>query len=602
MDFSNRIQNTGYLTNTVQTELSAGMDMRNTLLIDGNTADWGGGIYFAGSLVIDCDGTPYGVLTVSNNTAEYGGGIYLLSNSIGGAANFIVEKNTATYSGAGMYIYFTGEINTNVTVRNNNGHGVYVNSNCSLNGFDIYENTSSGIYANDSLTLNSNCSIYQNNAQFGGGVLFAPGAPADGVSYKVLTINGADIHNNTATDYGGGIYSQDGEVKLISGKVRNNQCQYRGGGVYMKNGKFSCAGVLVTGNFTTNDDSHGGGIFVNSGEALITSGAVISANTTKLTGGGVYCEQNLTITGGVISENQAKDGGAIVCKKTLNISNCEVNQNIATQNGGGILLGWGGTFTITDVIMRANVAGDTGGSVYICDGATGTMTNSEITNFDSEGNVVDSSISSHAKNAGGIYIGAENDDYENIPTLTLTNTIVKGIIASSLGGAIANMGNLTTTSGLVVDSCSASLGGAIANAGDCVIGGATITSCIATLSNGNAIANLNKLTLESDLNLDTNGDICLGALVKKIIIVDRVLQQGTLFVNASSLNNTYKLTFADADADNFTLKLTTKSLDYFKKDKNPLVEYLAGSVDINDFTTSSGTVSKGTLANCLYLV
>ena len=73
-------------------------------------------------------------------------------------------------------------------------------------------------------------------------------------------------------------------------------------------------------------------------------------------------------------------------------------------------------------------------------------------------------------------------------------------------------------------------------------------------------------------------------------------------VTASSLSNTYKLTFADADADTFSLKSTNNSLNYFKTDGNPLVEYSTGNTDVNDFTTTSGTVSKGALKNCLYLV
>ena len=94
--------------------------------------------------------------------------------------------------------------------------------------------------------------------------------------------------------------------KIIGG---NNYACYAGGIFVDSEGKFTMNGGAITGNKCSL--KYGGGVYVSSCASFTMNGGAIYGNSADY-GGGIYALSDITINGGIITNNQAKKyGGGI---------------------------------------------------------------------------------------------------------------------------------------------------------------------------------------------------------------------------------------------------------------------------------------------------
>ncbi|MDC0977681.1 hypothetical protein OAR19_00320 [bacterium] len=203
----------------------------------------------------------------------------------------------------------------------NQGAGVYLNSNSTLNAFSITASNNQAtqfggaIYLNDNAYLNlQNSSLISNNAGSQGGAIYNHTAKLD--------INSSTISGNSSNLQGGALFSYDYSITNINSSIiRNN-----------------------------NSISQDGGAIYNSWYASIT---VINTNF----------DYNKAL-------NSSKDGGAIYNYTTAfaNIYNCNFISNSADQYGGALYNF--GTMQVYNSIFNNN----SGTTDYLDFRNSGTMT------------------------------------------------------------------------------------------------------------------------------------------------------------------------------------------------------------------------------------
>ncbi|MDE7167376.1 MAG: hypothetical protein K2O28_00845 [Clostridia bacterium] len=362
--------------------------------ISNNTALNGAGI--AGNGTLDMLGGE-----ISGNTAtEYGGGVYVVDGKVNLNDGTITGNSAANGGGVGAC---GGRIEINgVKINGNNatnGAGVYAYSDIhslKFTGGEISGNTATqyggGIYTCVELTMTDG-KISGNNAITGAGMYITLLN-----STATLTMNGGEISNNTANNYGGGAHISVGTLKMTGGLISGNSAEV-GGGVcnYSTESIFVMEGGAISNNAAT---STGGGVDVTSGTFTLTNGT-ISDNTATTKGGGVYAfgafeMKNGTITGnsaangggvnveygtftmvkGTVSNNTATNGGGVYADGTFEFKSGEISSNTSSSNGGGVFVN-SGTFTMSTGTISNNVAAN-GGGVYVEDGATFNLNGGKI--------------------------------------------------------------------------------------------------------------------------------------------------------------------------------------------------------------------------------
>ena len=186
------------------------------------------------------------------------------------------------------------------------------------------------------------------------------------------------------------------------------------------------SGLTLTGgnadDGTTNDvDANKGGAILNL-ENLTVSGAVISSNTAKVAGGGIFNKGTVSVSTSTISENSAVDGAAIatIAGATTNVSSSTISGNTATGNGGGILNV--GPLTAVNTTIAGNSA-NIGGGIH--NSATATLTNITVA-----GN-------SATTGSAGLFNAAAP------ASMTINNSIV---LANTPGGDVSGPGALAASS------------------------------------------------------------------------------------------------------------------------------------------------------------
>jgi hypothetical protein len=179
-------------------------------ITQGNTQNYGGGIYYSGTgnlQILESD--------IVNNTAGYGGGIFAAAT--GSNAELIISGgttisgNTALYSGGGLLL--GGPLEMTMTDANTiiafnqalgvdgiTGHG---------GGMEVIGPAIAYLGSPGSFGLPA---IYGNSARYGGGISMDSGSSdgADGLVSLFTTdpFNPISVQGNTASIHGGGIYLQ----------------------------------------------------------------------------------------------------------------------------------------------------------------------------------------------------------------------------------------------------------------------------------------------------------------------------------------------------------------------------------------------------------
>ncbi len=285
--------------------------------------------------------------------------------------------NVINLAVGGTYSLTLGELailpgGGNLTIQNPSGKPVTINANHLSRVFDINPNfdpanptAAFGVTLNG-LTITGGLASDANNpdgpAASGGGIR--------DVGNASLALNNDVVSGNTATADGGGISMENTvsvpwTLTLNNSVISNNHAGDAGGGVEEDgSGKVFAIGSVISGNTSVNQ---GAGIWLDA----------IEQNN-------VFRTANLTVTGSLISNNQAlaagNDGGGIgnAGNGAVTIVGSTVANNYANGMGGGYGdENGGGNLTVVNSLFLNNVAAGVGGGIEAA-GPVTTIVNSEL--------------------------------------------------------------------------------------------------------------------------------------------------------------------------------------------------------------------------------
>ena len=266
--------------------------------------------------------------------------------------------------------------------------------------------------------------------------------PSDGgcvnINAGLLVFVSSALSQCTA-DYGGGIASEYGTVRLVESLVQANVARVDGGGVAVYDAPLTILDSAIVSNTAVTDE--GGGIYRDHAFAILDhtevysnvafygggfngyEAGIIVRNDSHIHhnaavddyGGGLYAYSLMVIENSRLNYNEAKGyGGGIYAEYGLRLENStvEFNQSGPDSDGGGIYLdvsGW-----IISSTIRHNESISQGGGIHLEDGNL----------------IVDSSLiySNTAEDGGGI----SNED----GPLLLRESMIRDNVASRYGGAI----------------------------------------------------------------------------------------------------------------------------------------------------------------------
>ena len=173
------------------------------------------------------------------------------------------------------------------------------------------------------------------------------------VNLGTLIINGGNISNNSAENYGGAILSkkyQDNQKSTITingGNIEGNTSIHAGGAIFSGSNSDKETSLLtitngtIKNNKTTAADDASGGAIYSHGELRMTGGT-ISNNSAGTWGGGFICKSSCTMTGGSITNNNAveKNGGGVQNDGTFTMdgATASITNNHSKLAGGGVAI------------------------------------------------------------------------------------------------------------------------------------------------------------------------------------------------------------------------------------------------------------------------
>lgn len=242
--------------------------------------------------------------------------------------------------------------------------------------------------------------------------------PSSAVSatFTRIAIRNGSTDPASSTDYeGGGIAAVNGGLlKLLKSRVTQNRAEY-GGGISVSEGTLRLVRTTVAGNRAF--DGFGGGIAAERPDGVVV-GEVVSVSQSNIIGnsasrgsGGMYTENDTTITRSTIANNRANTanaGGLELGEGLVRITGSTISGNRADTRAGGIDLR-------TDAILvnstiANNHAGTDGGGIWLAGGASPSVTMNAVT---------------VARNsAGGNGGGLLADGFGINPVTTLSNSLV----------------------------------------------------------------------------------------------------------------------------------------------------------------------------------
>jgi uncharacterized repeat protein (TIGR01451 family) len=200
--------------------------------------------------------------------------------------------------------------------------------------------------------------ILDNTAgQWGGGVFVASGS---------ATLSGTQILGNTTDGHGGGmyVYDESATVNMSAGQISDNTTALYGGGVYVRNGTVRLTETQVLSN-TAGDK--GGGLYVDNGSATLSKTQILN-NTAGDRGGGLFVLQgSAKLIGGQVSANTATTyhgGGVYISSGSAVLTKTRILNNTAGQWGGGMLVA-SGSAMLSGTQILSNTAGNEGGGIYL---------------------------------------------------------------------------------------------------------------------------------------------------------------------------------------------------------------------------------------------
>ena len=405
--------------------------------------------------------TVYALSVADNSFGSQGGnGLPAITSTVTIRGNGATIARNLAYSCPGgsdpdfrlLYVDAIGDLTLeDVTLRNgcaDNSYGGALynfNGNVKVQGsvFDTNSADYGGALYNADGNMNVQGSVARANSAYSGGAFFNIGTSA----YLTITMQ-SGVYSNTVTIGGGGLYNQQGSVKVLDSAFRANTSNSYGGGFYISSGTASIEGTDVYSNssggsagggglfnqganvaishsmfYSNTSEGFGGGIYTQVSSVMtITGASEIYANSAVNGGGGVYNRQStLTVTESSVYSNTAQTGGGLFNSTgDLTLLNSAVYSNSAASGGGLANLFANTVMTITDQSrIYANTATNGGGGIYNYSDAIMTVQDSEvysnsaasgggISNVDTDITVHDSMIYSNTATTygGGLYIGS----------------------------------------------------------------------------------------------------------------------------------------------------------------------------------------------------
>lgn len=322
---------------------------------------------------------------LNNRATRFGGGLFIETSVFFINNKTTIQGNIAYDSGGGIcingYIMAGGKPFTEIIATINDKLEIIGNSAPNGRGGGFYCCYANTALAADNATITYNIDgavIKDNKAGYGGGIYFLDEIPAEKNVVFTVNLNYGDITGNTATNDGGGIYLSDinignnssgGKTCNVSGNTAKN-----GGGIFIENGNLKLDKVDISKNTATES---GGGVCIDGGTFAINSGT-ISENSCTNYGGGVYSSYtgsdyiDSSLSGGSVRSNTAFAGGGICVDGNINFTTTSTNieGNNAT-NGGGICVINGANMTYKSGLVRSNTAKTattiTGSTAYLKD-------------------------------------------------------------------------------------------------------------------------------------------------------------------------------------------------------------------------------------------
>jgi hypothetical protein len=362
---------------------------------------------------------------------------------------------------AGIQVSLVGLQISNGYVAYGNGGGIANFGTLTLDGTSIQNNYAGGdgggIFNLGTLIVEKNSDVLQNHAAGHGGGIFS-GSPSNDVIpppnpvAASLTISSSTIQLNVSGGDGGAVFNsyQATLTSNSSSVFYANTATNWGGGI------FNIGIISVTDTrIAVNSAASGGGIYnwigessvpIFQGQATITNATIEvnqAAQTEGGSGGGVYTNGAMTLSGCRIDSNSAATGGGLYYASNtsvsgLTVSNCLIGGNSAQHGGGAFLWGSAAQASVTGTSFSDNSAQYNGGGLYdigvpvgasIFDGNTATD-GGGIWELDST--ITSSTISNNTvtSNGGGIATQV------NSSLISLVNSTVYGNSAGNDGGGI----------------------------------------------------------------------------------------------------------------------------------------------------------------------
>jgi hypothetical protein len=305
-------------------------------------------------------------------------------------------------------------------------NGVTIQNGNSADGGAIRVNEGASLVLTESKLLNNRSSRSFSGR---GGAIYSGG---------VVTLSEVEVRGNSATSYGGGVYSLNGKLKILDSQFIENRA-WVGGGLYSRN-------EIDNSDPTPRDDvlirncvfdqneakneyasipesvgpGNGGGLYVASRGQIEAS--IFTQNLVDGTGGGLLINKGIVeIRDVIVENNEAERGGGISNSGSTKIFRSIIRQNLASRgNGGGISAG--GDTQIYESTIEGNTAKESTDPENIFGGRGGGISLGGIV-------VVSQSTinSNHAEyGGGGIYnLGG---------VITLLNSTVSDNTAARFGG------------------------------------------------------------------------------------------------------------------------------------------------------------------------
>jgi LysM repeat protein len=186
-----------------------------------------------------------------------------------------------------------------------------------------------------------------------------------------FSLFGGVISDNIA-NWGGGVSNYSGNFTMFGGMISGNTAD-SGGGIYnyvrshYYGDEYVCGGVTMFGGVISDNTAHsGGGGINNGGDFTLFDGAILNNNATY--GGGVLTGgdfMDFNLCGGVILGNTAIQGGGIYAYRArIKMTGGVISNNTAKDTGGGVCNYGNAYFEMFDGTISDNTANNKGGGIY----------------------------------------------------------------------------------------------------------------------------------------------------------------------------------------------------------------------------------------------